>query len=241
MLQVGRRRWRPDLQRPADLVEEVVRLEGYDKIPSVLPTPPPGRGLTGAPAAAPRGRRARSPRPASTEVLSYPFVAPRSTTRSGWRADDPRRRAARLVNPLSDAEPELRTSLLPGLLASLLRNLGRGNRDLALFEMGLVFLPGAGPAAGAAAGRRPTARPTPSSPRSTPRCPTSRATSPSVWPATSSGRAGGAPGRPATWADAIEAARRWPRRPRVELEVRAGRVRAVASGPLRRAAARRRR
>jgi phenylalanyl-tRNA synthetase beta chain len=46
-----------------------------------------------------------------------------------------------VVNPLSDAEPELRTSLLPGLLATLVRNIGRGNRDFALFEMGLVYLP----------------------------------------------------------------------------------------------------
>jgi phenylalanyl-tRNA synthetase beta chain len=79
----------------------------------------------------------------ATEVLTYPFVAPEIHDSFGLADDDPRRRAARLVNPLSDAEPELRTSLLPGLLASLLRNLGRGNRDFALYEMGLVYLPSA--------------------------------------------------------------------------------------------------
>ena len=73
----------------------------------------------------------------------------------GLPADDPRRRAARVANPLSEAEPELRTSLLPGLLSVLVRNVGRGNRDLALFEIGLVFT---------AVQRRDVPRPNPASP-----------------------------------------------------------------------------
>ena len=132
--------WRPDLSDPADLVEEVVRLEGYDKIPSELPTAPPGHGLTDEQ----RLRRTVSRALGAagyTEVLSYPFVAPSMHDAFGLAADDPRRKAARLVNPISEAEPELRTSLLPGLLATLKRNVGRGTRDLALFEMGLVYLP----------------------------------------------------------------------------------------------------
>jgi phenylalanyl-tRNA synthetase beta chain len=132
--------WRPDLTDPADLVEEVVRLEGYDRIPSMLPTPPPGNGLTEAQIS----RRAVSRALAAAgfvEVLSYPFVSPTVHDAFGLAPDDRRRRAARLVNPLSEAEPELRTSLLPGLLATLNRNVGRGIRDLAIFEMGLVYLP----------------------------------------------------------------------------------------------------
>jgi phenylalanyl-tRNA synthetase beta chain len=134
--------WRPDLQLPADLIEEIVRLEGYDQIPSALPTPPPGRGLT--PSQILRRTVSRALAAAgATEVLSYPFNAPGIHDAFGLPADDPRRHAARLVNPLSDAEPELRTSLLPGLLATLVRNIGRGNRDFAIFEMGLVYLPSA--------------------------------------------------------------------------------------------------
>jgi phenylalanyl-tRNA synthetase beta chain len=130
--------WRPDLVAPADLVEEVVRLAGYDRLPSTLPSPPPGRGLT------PRQHLVRSVSRAVAaagclEVLSYPFVATGVHNVFGLAADDPRRRALRVVNPLSDAEPELRTSLLPGLLSTAVRNLGRGWRDLGLFEMGLVF------------------------------------------------------------------------------------------------------
>jgi phenylalanyl-tRNA synthetase beta chain len=140
VLQVRPPSWRPDLTDPADLVEEVVRLEGYERIPSQLPTPPPGRGLTGEQ----RLRRSVSRALAAAgylEVLSSVFVSPTVHDAFGLPADDPRRRAARVANPLSDTEPELRTSLLPGLLATLLRNVGRGNRSVALFEMGSVYLP----------------------------------------------------------------------------------------------------
>ena len=63
----------------------------------------------------------------------------------------------RLANPLSDEEPLLRTTLLPGLLAALRRNVGRGTTDVALFEVGSVYRPGPRPAAAgpAAAGRPP--------------------------------------------------------------------------------------
>jgi phenylalanyl-tRNA synthetase beta chain len=132
--------WRPDIAQPADLVEEVVRLDGYEKVPSVLPVAPPGNGLT------PQQRRRRSVGRALAEagyveVLSYPFVSPAALDALGLPEGDPRRNALRLANPLSDEEPLLRTTLLPPLLAAVRRNLGRGARDLALYELGLVFHP----------------------------------------------------------------------------------------------------
>jgi phenylalanyl-tRNA synthetase beta chain len=135
--------WRPDLVSPADLVEEVVRLAGYDRLPSALPTAPAGTGLTA------RQQMLRSIARAVAaagyaEVLSYPFVSPTVHDAFGLPADDARRNALRIVNPISEDEPELRTSLLPGLLATALRNIGRGNRDLAIVETGSVFLPGPG-------------------------------------------------------------------------------------------------
>ena len=132
--------WRPDLLTPADLVEEVARLGGYDAIPSLLPKAPGGGGLT----AAQQRRRTVSRALAEAgyvEVLSYPFVAPEAHDQFGLPADDPRRSAVRLTNPLSEEEPQLRTSLLPPLLATLKRNLGRGHRDVALYEAGTVFRP----------------------------------------------------------------------------------------------------
>ena len=74
-----------------------------------------------------------------TEVLSYPFVAEETADQLGLAAEDPRRAAVRLANPLSDAEPLMRTTLLPGLFATVRRNEGRGARDIALFETGLVY------------------------------------------------------------------------------------------------------
>jgi phenylalanyl-tRNA synthetase beta chain len=131
--------WRPDLREPIDLVEEVVRLEGYDAIPPVLPAAPAGRGLTRDQ----RQRRAATRALAATgliEVLSYPFVAGAFLDTFGLRADDARRSLVRVANALSDDEPYLRSTLLPGLLATLLRNLGRGATDVAVFEAGAVFV-----------------------------------------------------------------------------------------------------
>ena len=130
--------WRPDLRDPADLVEEVLRLYGYEKLPATLPSPPAGRGLTPSQ----RWRRAVSRALAGaglTEVLSYPFVGEDDVAALG--ITDERARALRLANPLSDAQAHLRTTLLPGLLAVARRNLGRGADGVSLYEIGLVYLP----------------------------------------------------------------------------------------------------
>ena len=74
-------------------------------------------------------------------MLSYPFVAPSRHDDLGLPADDPRRTALRLVNPISDEQPLLRTSLLATLVDVARRNLSRGVRDLALFEIGRVYRP----------------------------------------------------------------------------------------------------
>jgi phenylalanyl-tRNA synthetase beta chain len=135
--------WRPDLTDPADFVEEVARLDGYDNVPSLLPVAPPGGGLT----ATQRRRRTVGRALAEAgyvEVLCYPFVDPAVFDALGVPAGDPRRELVRLANPLSEEEPALRSTLLPPLLATLRRNLRRGQRDLALFEIGAVFSPRAG-------------------------------------------------------------------------------------------------
>jgi phenylalanyl-tRNA synthetase beta chain len=210
--------WRPDLTDPADLVEEVVRLEGYDKIPSTLPTPPPGHGLT--PEQVLRRCVSRALAAAGhTEVLSSVFVAPSVHDAFGLPADDPRRAGARLLNPLSEAEPELRTSLLPGLLATLRRNLGRGNRDLALFELGLVYLPRPGAVRPPRLGvdHRPSDdevaamyAAVPPQPRHAAVVLAGDVERPGWW----------GDGRAASWADAVEAARVVARTARAELTVR---------------------
>ncbi|MFC0316598.1 phenylalanine--tRNA ligase subunit beta [Gordonia phosphorivorans] len=133
--------WRPDLTQPADLVEEVLRLEGLEGIPAVLPSAPGGTGLT------PRQRRRRGVGIALAtngfvEVLPYPFLPAGVFDVWGLAQDDPRRATVQVLNPLESDRPELNTTLLPGLLEMTARNLARGNRDLSLFAVGQVVLGG---------------------------------------------------------------------------------------------------
>jgi phenylalanyl-tRNA synthetase beta chain len=139
--------WRSDLTRAADLIEEVARIVGYDRIPSELPVAPPGRGLT-------RDQRLRR-RAANVvtaagfdEVQSYPFVSRAQLDAFGAGASAPAPvegadpiPVIRLANPLDGEAPFLRRSLLPGLVTAAQRNVSRGLTDLALVEFGAVFAP----------------------------------------------------------------------------------------------------
>jgi phenylalanyl-tRNA synthetase beta chain len=135
--------WRQDLRYPSDLAEEVIRLEGYDNVPIRMPRAAAGHGLTGAQ----RLRRAVGRILAGAgyvEVISQPFGSAADYDRLQLPPDDARRRAPRVANPLNEDEPFLRTTLLPGLLRVMARNIGRGFGDLGLYEMGLVFRLGPG-------------------------------------------------------------------------------------------------
>jgi len=129
--------WRPDIRQPADLVEEVLRLESLDVIPSVLPKAPPGRGLT----AGQRRRRAVGKSLALNgfiEVLPTPFLPNGVFDHWGLTPDDPRRDTTIVLNPLEADRPELSTTLLPALLEALARNVSRGFSDLSLFSIAQV-------------------------------------------------------------------------------------------------------
>ncbi len=132
--------WRPDLGLSADLVEEVLRLEGLDSIPSVLPAAPAGRGLT--PAQLRRRAVSRALAEAGyVEVLPFPFVDPSVWDAFGLAADDVRRRTVHVLNPLDADRAELATTLLPGLLDMVIRNRSRGLGDIILYTTGQVVLP----------------------------------------------------------------------------------------------------
>ena len=129
--------WRPDLVGgPAHLIEEIARLDGYDKIPSVVPV---GPAKIGNPAPL-RTRREVSDTLAEaglTEVMTYPFLGSEHDL-MGLPVDDPRRDTVKLANPLADDAPALRSSLLDTLLDTASRNVSRGNPRVAIFELDQV-------------------------------------------------------------------------------------------------------
>ncbi|MGU3501821.1 phenylalanine--tRNA ligase subunit beta [Mycobacterium sp. C31M] len=129
--------WRTDLREPADLVEEVLRLEGLDAIPSVLPLAPPGRGLTPVQ----KRRRALGKSLALdgfVEVLPTPFLPAGVFDQWGLDPEDPRRSVVTLLNPLESDRPFIASTLLPGLLEALARNVSRGAVDTSLFAISHV-------------------------------------------------------------------------------------------------------
>ncbi|MFJ6549977.1 phenylalanine--tRNA ligase subunit beta [Microbacterium sp. NPDC091676] len=131
--------WRPDLTDKWTLAEEVARIHGLDRIPSVLPTPPSGRGLT----AHQQGRRRVVNALAAAgfvETPAFPFTTEAQNDLHG-SASGEHLPSIRLANPLDGQVPFLRRSLIPGLLQTAHRNISRGLTDLALFETGAVFVP----------------------------------------------------------------------------------------------------
>jgi phenylalanyl-tRNA synthetase beta chain len=131
--------WRPDLTDKWSLAEEVARIHGLDRIPSVLPTPPSGRGLT----AHQQGRRRVANALAAAgfvETSAFPFTSDVQNDLHG-SAFGEKLPGIRLANALDGQAPFLRRSLIPGLLQTAHRNISRGFTDLAIFETGTVFLP----------------------------------------------------------------------------------------------------
>ncbi len=196
--------WRPDLSDPFDLVEEVARVVGYEDVPSVLPQAPSGRGLTQA-----QSMRRRVGRTLAgegyVEVLNFPFIGEADLDRLGIDAADSRRTTLRLANPLSSEEPLMTTTLLPGLLRTVARNVSRGASDLALFEAAPVTLPHSGVGAPILpVDRRPTEGEWDDLNKALPDQPLHLAFA----LAGDRDRAGWwGPGRPASWSDVIETAR----------------------------------
>lgn len=133
--------WRSDLQGPAHLVEEVARLDGYDKIPSRLPRPRAGHGLTEEQTLRRHATRALADY-GLTQVLSFPFISTDVLDKQGILEQDARRKLVKIANPLADDQPYMRSSILDSLLSIAERNVSRGLDDCAIYEMGRVSRPG---------------------------------------------------------------------------------------------------
>ena len=136
--------FRVDLQREIDLIEEVARLQGFDRIPVTLPS---GKVAANRKTKMQRAAdRARSLLAASGfwEVITYSFMSPQMLQALKLSSSDKRARPLRIHNPLGEEQSFMRTTLIPGLLQAARNNVHRQNLDVKLFEQGRVFLPQAG-------------------------------------------------------------------------------------------------
>jgi phenylalanyl-tRNA synthetase beta chain len=128
--------WRSDLLQQADFVEEVARMVGYDKIPSILPPRPKHASLTPVQ----KRRRAIATMLASrgfAEVQTFPFTNQSTIDSMGFVGE--RAATYRIANPMSEEFPLMRVHLVPGLIEVAARNISRGAKDFAIFEMGSIF------------------------------------------------------------------------------------------------------
>jgi len=128
--------WRSDLLTTSDFAEEVARMIGYDKIPSILPPRPLHASLTPDQ----KRRRAVAAMLASrglVEVQTFPFTNQATIDSMGFVGE--RAATYRVANPMSEEFPLMRVHLVPGLIEVAQRNISRGAKDFAIFEMGSIF------------------------------------------------------------------------------------------------------
>ncbi|WP_425061231.1 Phenylalanine--tRNA ligase beta subunit [Sporomusa carbonis] len=133
--------WRGDVTLPADISEEIARIYGYDNVPSTTPTGNMSQGkqsytqtiidkikliLTGC---------------GFSEVISFSFSHPDVLDKLNIAADSALRRTIEVLNPITDDFPVLRTTLLGGIMDTIVRNLSRKNEDIRIYEIGAVYLP----------------------------------------------------------------------------------------------------
>lgn len=129
---------RDDVTREADLIEEVARIDGVDRLPATLPS---RHGASGRLTRRQKVRRQAADALVAQgldEVLGWSFASPTLAARLHLKGH----RAVELLNPMSSTDAELRTTLLGSLLDIAARNRARGAHALRLFEMGAVYLPG---------------------------------------------------------------------------------------------------
>ena len=133
--------FRGDLEREIDLIEEVARLDGYEKIPLTLPQGPPSSEGRSKEFVVERKAIDTLLYHGYHEAITYSFTSPASWDMIGLPSDDPRRHHLRILNPLTEDLSVMRTTLIPGLMETAGYNVSRKNSNLRLFELRKVFFP----------------------------------------------------------------------------------------------------
>jgi phenylalanyl-tRNA synthetase beta chain len=133
--------FRGDLEREIDLIEEVARLDGYERIPITLPKGPPSPEVKNRELLLEREAIGILLHHGYHEVITYSFSSPASGDLIGLMPDDMRRRYVKILNPLAEDFSVLRTTLISGLMETARYNLSRKNSNLKLFELKKVFIP----------------------------------------------------------------------------------------------------
>jgi len=130
---------RVDLQREEDLIEEVARHHGYERLPETTPVEATQAGSRAEALEAQDAVRDTLIRAGLNEALTLSLISPQVFDRLGLGADDPRRRAVPIANPLLADHTHLRTMIIPGLLEAMRVNLSRRMEDVHFFEIGRTF------------------------------------------------------------------------------------------------------
>ena len=137
--------WRQDLERMADLAEEVARFYGYDKIPTTLPSGEATTGKLSYKLQIEEVAREIAEFCGFSQGMTYSFESPKVFDKMLIPADSPLRSAVEISNPLGEDFSVMRTSSLNGMLASLSTNYNRRNKDVRLYELANVYRPKALP------------------------------------------------------------------------------------------------
>ncbi len=133
--------FRVDIEREIDLIEELARMTGYERLPATMPKV---RVFSDRPTAHQRlERKVKDLLVAHglSEVINYSFISPLSFEKILFDNDDYRRNCVKILNPLTEEQAVMRTTMLPGLLETAARNFSYRNMNLQIFEMRRIYLP----------------------------------------------------------------------------------------------------
>ncbi|MGI6004504.1 MAG: phenylalanine--tRNA ligase subunit beta [Christensenellales bacterium] len=133
--------WRGDVDGQADIAEEVLRIYGYDRIPSTLMRGDLMQGMRTRQQQLSHDIKRYLSDIGVSEVITFSFESPRVNDIMLFDKEHPAWERVRLLNPLGEDMSVMRTNLLPGMLQTAGRNVRYGNDEVALFEMGNVFIP----------------------------------------------------------------------------------------------------